>query len=435
MQFEKSTRERIKAVTQERIPESNMLVSKALIVFSLICFCVWILFQFGFLKSKGLFVSAALIATPILFLSCAGICLLRKGQGKAFQFIFFFLLCTFWLGLELMSGYKSKLLLPVMIVLSLRYYDRRFTIFTYCSCIGALLASVWCNAYLYRETGLIDLNLVRLDVSRQMTISGFLYDNIILLNPSSESLFQIGIMLTFLPNVIFLTAITVLAIRFMKGNLLNIIKAEELAEQDANRRVELVDLKTKNMLSQVKPHFVYNTLSSIAMLCTKNPEQAKELTLDFSEYLRNNLDTLESDSITLCPFKTELEHIETYLRIESIRFGDRLKVEYDIRTTDFFVPSLSVQPIVENAVKHGVCRKADGGTVTIFTEKITEGYRIIISDDCVGFDTEAVKNDGRAHIGLANVKKRIELYGGTMNVESTPGAGTKVTVTLKNTEE
>jgi len=200
-------------------------------------------------------------------------------------------------------------------------------------------------------------------------------------------------------------------------------------------KMELADLKTKSMLSQVKPHFVYNTLSSIARLCSKDPQKAKELTLDFSDYLRNNLDTLEASERSVCIFETELEHINTYLRIEKVRFGERLKVEYDIKERDFTVPALSIQPLVENAVKHGICVKKTGGTVKISSEKLSGGYLITIKDDGVGFDVNAAPNDGREHIGIINVRKRIELFHGRMDIKSSPGCGTEINVFVNDTED
>jgi len=353
------------------------------------------------------------------------------------------LLAVFWLELELMSGYKCKLLLPVLIVLSLRYYNRRFTVFTYVVCVLSMLASVFFNAYLYDVTGFIDLNLVSFDeafdellhISYDAGLNGFIHKSIIDLRPSSVTLLLNGLLITFLPNMIFLTFTLLLTIRFMRYNLINIVKAEELASREANQRSELADMKTKVMLSQIKPHFIYNTLSSIAMLCSRDPAKAKELTLDFSDYLRNNLDTLGKEGLSICSFEEELEHIRTYLAIETVRFSDRLKVEYDTREMNFSLPALSIQPIVENAVKHGICNKKGGGTVTISSERTDKGYRITVQDDGVGFDREKALKDGNVHIGIENIEKRITLFGGEVNIESEAGVGTTVTVLINETEE
>jgi len=443
MNNSKENRERIAKITRNSIPKSNLIVARTLLAFAAVCFAMLIVFGLGIIKSKGLFVDITLVVMPVLFIISGVWCILRKGEGVAFQYVFLVLIAVFWFVLELMSGYKCKLLLPVLIVLSLRYYNRKFTFFTYAVCVLAMLASVFANAYLYDVTGFIDLNLVSFDksfaglirVTYDESLNGFIHKSIIDLRPSSAMLLRNGLIITFIPNLIFLTFLSILTTRFMRHNLVNIVKAEELATREANQRVELADIKTKAMLSQVKPHFIYNTLSSIAMLCTREPAKAKELTLDFSDYLRNNLDTLGKDGITLCGFEEELEHIKTYLAIESVRFGDRLKVEYDVSETNFCVPALSIQPIVENAVKHGICHKKGGGTVTISTDKTGEGYIITVKDDGVGFDREKALNDGNVHIGIENIEKRIAMFGGEVNIESQVGIGTTVTVFIKKTEE
>ncbi len=443
MNNEKENRERIAKITRRKIPESNLIVAKTLLAFAAVCFAMFVVFELGIIKSKGLFVDITLLIMPIMFIISGVWCILLKGKGIGFQYVFLVMLAIFWLELELMSGYKCKLLLPVLIVLSLRYYNRKFTIFTYFVCVFAMLASVFCNAYLYDMTGFIDLNLVSFDksfnemfhIAYDSSLNGFIHKSIIDLRPSSEMLLKNGLLISFLPNMIFLTFIALLTTGFMKYNLTNIMNAEGLASREANQRLELAEIKTKVMLSQVKPHFVYNTLSSIAMLCTREPSKAKELTLDFSDYLRNNLDTLGKDKIAICTFDEELEHIKTYLSIEAFRFGDRLKVEYDARETNFCVPALSIQPIVENAVKHGICHKKGGGTVTISSDRTNEGYKITVKDDGVGFDRETVLNDGNVHIGIENIEKRIAIFGGKINIESTAGVGTTVTVFIKQTEE
>ncbi len=193
---------------------------------------------------------------------------------------------------------------------------------------------------------------------------------------------------------------------------------------------ELYEAKVTVMTSQIQPHFVYNALTSIAMMCTIDPKTAQEATITFAKYLRTNVDSLKQT--TPVPFEQELEHLKKYLYIEKLRFADKLNIEYDIQTTDFVLPQLSIQPIVENAVKHGVGMKKKGGTVTI-----DEAYKVIISDDGVGFDTTAArKDDGRSHVGMENTRTRLkEMCGGEILTESTVGEGTVVTITLPKEEQ
>lgn len=200
---------------------------------------------------------------------------------------------------------------------------------------------------------------------------------------------------------------------------------------------ELYDAEVQIMMSQIRPHFMYNALTSIAMMCEIDPKTAKEATIHFSKYLRCNMDSLKQTAPV--PFTQELEHLKNYLYIEKLRFDDLLNIEYDIQTTDFDVPLLSIQPLVENAVKHGVGMAEDGGTVTIATRETDDAYEVIISDDGVGFDPSAPKkDDGRSHVGMENTKKRLkELCNADIIITSQIGEGTtaKVIIPKKREEE
>jgi LytS/YehU family sensor histidine kinase len=188
------------------------------------------------------------------------------------------------------------------------------------------------------------------------------------------------------------------------------------------QKQKLIDAqKNALMLSQINPHFVYNTLSTIAAMCDTSPKQAKYLTIDFSQYLRRNINTLTSEE--LIPFDQEMEHVECYLKIEKARFRERLNVNYSIQCRDFSIPPLTVQPLVENAVKHGITKKAKGGTVKICTYEEDGNYIVEIIDDGMGFDAENVE----MHVGLQNVRSRIAaMCRGALTIKSTVGIGTRV---------
>lgn len=191
------------------------------------------------------------------------------------------------------------------------------------------------------------------------------------------------------------------------------------------RQKQLEAQKNALMISQINPHFVYNTLSTIASMCDTSPKQAKYLTIDFSQYLRRNIDTLTSEE--LIPFEREMEHVACYLKIEKARFRERLNMIYAVQCKDFSIPPLTVQPLVENAVKHGITKKAEGGTVKISTREEDTCYVIEIIDDGVGFDTDNTDN----HVGLMNVRNRIgAMCKGELTVKSTVGVGTRVTIEI-----
>ena len=181
------------------------------------------------------------------------------------------------------------------------------------------------------------------------------------------------------------------------------------------------------MMSQIQPHFLFNTLTAIRSLCRIDPEKAEHVTTLFSNYLRQNLDSLETQE--LIPLNRELEHVKIYADIEMTRFPN-IRVEYDIRDEDFSVPALTVQPLVENAIRHGV-RACRDGLVEVATRRSTEGHEILIRDNGAGFDAQKAAAGSGTHIGLRNVRERIEkMCHGSLKVSSRPGEGTEILITL-----
>ena len=191
---------------------------------------------------------------------------------------------------------------------------------------------------------------------------------------------------------------------------------------------ELEDSRIAIMLSQIKPHFLYNVLNTIYHLYRKEPETAQEAVSTFAEYLRCNMLSIEKqDPIH---FSEEYQHIQTYLSLEQIRFRDKLGIIYDIQVMDFKLPPLTVEPLVENAVKHGVTKKRGGGTVTVSTCKTDEGIQITVADTGVGFDPESYMEDGKPHIGIRNVRSRLRnTVGGSLSITSSEN-GTVAVVTI-----
>ena len=192
-------------------------------------------------------------------------------------------------------------------------------------------------------------------------------------------------------------------------------------------KAELENSRITVMLSQIQPHFLYNSLTSVMDLCDRNPKQAKAAIADFADYLRGNLSSLKTEN--LISFGTELEHIEKYLRLEKLRFMEELEIVYDIHSKDFMLPALSVQPLVENAVKHGVSKKIGGGTVIIHTTETDNEYIICVTDDGVGFAEGEDSDDGGTHVGIENTKKRLEMMiNARLEIESKIGEGTKACI-------
>lgn len=208
------------------------------------------------------------------------------------------------------------------------------------------------------------------------------------------------------------------------------LQFERIHEKDlrAQQRVQI-------MLTQIKPHFLYNSLGAIEELCDSDPQAAKQATVIFSRYLRGNLNSIAEEGDI--PFERELAHTKLYLELEQMRFEDALQVRYDITCTDFMIPTLTLEPLAENAVRHGVRGNADGrGTVTISTLETPERYEVSVTDDGPGFDPAAQLQDGRQHIGLQNVRERLQtMCGGELCIQSSPERGTTVTILLPKERE
>ncbi len=209
----------------------------------------------------------------------------------------------------------------------------------------------------------------------------------------------------------------------------------ELGQRVFEQEFELAESRISIMLSQIQPHFLVNTLLNIESLChMEGAHSAEKVARNFSDYLSRNLQFMTEKKPI--PFMKELEHTKQYLSIAKVRFGDKLRVEFDIKESDFTLPALTLQPLAENAVWHGICNRENGGTVTIRSEEKPDCYRVIIADDGVGFDPKKPLNDGRRHIGIENVRSRMEIMcGGHLHIDSTPGTGTEAVLTIPKGEK
>jgi len=206
---------------------------------------------------------------------------------------------------------------------------------------------------------------------------------------------------------------------------LGIEKNLELAKEEEKYK----DAQIRVMLSQIQPHFIYNSLSAISTLIPIEPMKAQKALDDFTEYLRLNLSTLTETR--MIAFKDELRHIKTFVALEELRFPNRVNMVYELEVTDFVLPPLCVQPLVENALKHGVLKKIEGGTVRLSTHETEEAIIIEIEDDGVGFDPKNIAFSANGHFGLQNIEYRIaKMCAGTLTMESHIGRGTKAIVTI-----
>lgn len=207
--------------------------------------------------------------------------------------------------------------------------------------------------------------------------------------------------------------------RYLIIGLSNLISTQMEISKIENLKslVKLSELKA--LQSQINPHFLFNALNTMASYIRTKPEKAREVIVDLSNYLRYNLNN-NSKNVEL--FK-ELEQVNNYLKIEKARFGDKLDIIYDIDENlyNIEIPSLIIQPIVENSVKHGLLQKRDGGFVKICIKKIKNDLDICIEDNGVGIDQNIIDNlDNQINenIGLKNVHHSLKLlYGKGLEIE------------------
>lgn len=204
---------------------------------------------------------------------------------------------------------------------------------------------------------------------------------------------------------------------------LSVQNSIDLAKEEQKNK----DAQVKLMLSQIQPHFMYNSLSAISTLITIDPNKAQEALDNFTAYLRANLSSISETR--LIPFEDELKHIKTYIALEKMRFNDRINIIYDIQAQNFSVPPLTIQPLVENAIKHGILKKLEGGTIQIKTREVSEANIVEIIDDGVGFNMEDVDFKSNIHFGMNNIKYRLNtMCSADVVVESEIGKGTKIRV-------
>lgn len=241
----------------------------------------------------------------------------------------------------------------------------------------------------------------------------------------------------FLSKIVFvalLMMMLIIVLRIIPSHINAAVKARALEAEKQALQLELQESRISIMLSQMQPHFIFNTLNTIYHLCDFDPKNAKKTISAFSKYLRNNVENLNRSE--MIHFDKELSFVKTYLDVEKVRFDDELQIIFDIKATNFKLPVLTIQPIVENAVKHGTSKKEGVSSLCISTKETDTYYEIKVTDTGVGFDTSNQLYDEHKHIGINNVRQRLKhLCDGTLTIESTIGEGTTAIITIPKKEQ
>ena len=228
--------------------------------------------------------------------------------------------------------------------------------------------------------------------------------------------------------LVLLVIAVVMVLRLIPQNINAAAKAKELEMERIALNAELTESRMSTMMSQIRPHFIYNTLGTIEQLCDLDPKKAGELVHDFAKYLRGNFGELDNPKPIL--MSQEMEHVRHYVSIENVRFPD-MTFTFEMNSDDFKIPALTVQPIVENAIKHGLMKLQKGGTINVVSYETETDYCISVVDDGVGFDMNAPLDEERKHVGLRNIRERLKaMVGGSLEIESAVGEGTRVLIKI-----
>lgn len=225
----------------------------------------------------------------------------------------------------------------------------------------------------------------------------------------------------------FVFAIMVINITtWMSSTAMYVLIIRDHIEQYTRQQIAITNQNANILMLQMRPHFVYNTMTSIYYLCEQDPQKAQKAILDFTSYLRKNFNAIVNEDTI--PFNEELEHVNAYLAVELVQFEDNLIIEYDTQHTQFNLPPLTMQPIIENAIKHGMDPDSDPLIIKIQTRQTKAGSLITITDNGPGFDSKDVFNSNNA---LSNIKQRLKIMcDGDIKITSQIGKGTVVTILI-----
>ena len=314
-------------------------------------------------------------------------------------------------------GVANAVFFVLPLITEVRFYDT----WAWWSVVQ-LIANAVIAVFLVREFFLVKTKKRWLYIGALLPLTAFVID----VTGTKLAIWKGGV----ISQHVFLALVAVAAImvlKFIPSNINAAAKAKELEMEKIVLNAKLAEGRISTMMSQIRPHFIYNTLGSIEQLCKLDPPKASDLAHNFAKYLRGNFGELDNPKPIL--MSQEMEHVHYYVSIENVRFPD-MTFTFEMNSEDFYIPALTVQPIVENAIKHGLMKLSKGGTVHVVSYETDTDYCVSVVDDGVGFDT-SVLIDERKHLGLRNIRERLKvMVNGKLEIESTVGVGTKVLVII-----
>ena len=314
-------------------------------------------------------------------------------------------------------GVLDALLLTIPMLTKLRFYDTWV-----CWMMGQGVANIILLGCLIKEFSATKGKERWLSIGLLLPLISFGVDAIM----TAYGVWEGGIASKYVFMVFFVVAM-VAVLKIIPQSINALTKAKELETEKIVLNAQLTESRVSTMMSQIRPHFIYNTLGSIEQLCSIDPPKAGELVHNFAKYLRGNFGELDNPKPIL--MSQEMEHVHHYISIENVRFPD-MTFSFEMNSGDFHIPALTIQPIVENAIKHGLMKLPKGGTIRVVSYETKTHYCVSVVDDGVGFDTGELL-DERKHVGIRNIRGRLQaMVNGKLEIESTVGVGTKVLITI-----
>jgi|GEM_PF-4840448 len=335
------------------------------------------------------------------------------------------MLVIYWSFLDEWKGKRFphyKLMRNAMMIISLAYI-----LIVICNSIGRYLfyiteEGIYTRGDLYVITWIMPILLVLICVFRTVYDRMPVGERISLLAypvlPLLTAVFQL-----FFPRIHLMTVMTSISIAFLYTNFYT---KKELEVETLETELILSRLRMTQM--QIKPHLLYNTLTTMAGLCDVDPKKTQDMIYSLADYMRDGFTDIEKP--TMHPLRDELEQLDRYLFIEKMRFPN-IDIEKDIQVDDFQIPRMSLQPLVENAINHGIRKRRDSkGTILISSMETEEFWIVRIIDDGVGFDGSLIE-DMDGHYGLSNVRSRLRiLCGGKLYITGRPDEGATVEIRI-----
>ena len=314
-------------------------------------------------------------------------------------------------------GFVNAVLFVLPILTDMLFYDLWL-----CWAAAQILANIILLGCLIREFFVTKEKERWLYIGSILPLISFGFDVIM----TDLGLWKGGLASKYIFIVLFIAAM-VAVLKVIPNSINALAKAKDLETEKIVLNAQLTESRVSTMMSQIRPHFIYNTLGSIEQLCNIDPPKAGELVHNFAKYLRGNFGELDNPRPIL--MSQEMEHVRHYISIENVRFPD-MTFSFEMNSDDFHIPALTIQPIVENAIKHGLMKLQKGGTIRVVSYETESHYCVSVEDDGVGFDT-GVLLDERKHVGIRNIRGRLKaMVNGTLEIESEEGAGTKVLITI-----